>query len=586
MSNGPKTNSSKAKIDRNLQPRPNQVRRKLKAALSVAPNNDFFSTIQTTIANQNQPDTISGKTEFYGVCLRVTEVQNSAGERSISCRARIPEIHSHLPVPRSGNPNDLDHQVVDLYPQYVLEAGTQPGGELVPGKILRLTHIDKNYTSTQYNNGRILEILDEASGWGAGFNSITQECKDAFEAERSRLAGKPKTKDNKEKRDGKRLNRPAGEKSQRQTILDKLTAQCVAAARPGQNEASCEKFAEESFRMQLDSGRISLNKTDEEILTECKQKTNMEVYLGTAGDAYVRGQRIGTVSLITITGQFPGGRGKYKVCNGGLPGLPAKLSTYHAYIAMSAAAKAAGIKLQITSGFRTMEEQTRLKKKKPSLAAKPGYSNHQNGIAIDMDCTNIKVYEWLTRNAINFGFIRTVPWEIWHWEFKPEMTQNQFRYVKRSYNSGVTPKPVYTSRSGKRWTQGHWPAIVGGKESSVHTSYAPDSWIDINYWQNDSVTHGATKKKRQDRATQRAKDAQKKAYEEEVAKVSGWINKKYQQLNGAKPTTQSKGQLQSDIKRLEKNLNHLLRVKETGTYKAAVESIVVARNDAYDNVTY
>ena len=55
-----------------------------------------------------------------------------------------------------------------------------------------------------------------------------------------------------------------------------------------------------------------------------------------------------------------------------------------------------------------------------NLAAKPGRSNHQSGIAFDIALAGADgnpVYEWLKRNAAAHGFIRTVNKEPWHWEY-------------------------------------------------------------------------------------------------------------------------------------------------------------------------
>lgn len=98
-----------------------------------------------------------------------------------------------------------------------------------------------------------------------------------------------------------------------------------------------------------------------------------------------------------------------------------------AYLRMAAAALAAGITLRVNSAFRSMAEQTRLYAlylAGGNLAAKPGYSNHQSGIAVDIDSydaqgrPNAASY-WLAQNAGRFGFKRTVPEELWHWEYLP-----------------------------------------------------------------------------------------------------------------------------------------------------------------------
>jgi hypothetical protein len=93
--------------------------------------------------------------------------------------------------------------------------------------------------------------------------------------------------------------------------------------------------------------------------------------------------------------------------------------TGHAFLKMQKAAHAAGVALTINSGFRTNEEQQYFyncyKTKKcnsGNLAAKPGYSNHQSGRALDLQTSS-----WLASNASKFGFKRTVPSEPWHYEY-------------------------------------------------------------------------------------------------------------------------------------------------------------------------
>ncbi|QRN95620.1 D-alanyl-D-alanine carboxypeptidase family protein [Archangium violaceum] len=96
-----------------------------------------------------------------------------------------------------------------------------------------------------------------------------------------------------------------------------------------------------------------------------------------------------------------------------------------AFNRMHATASSAGINLHVNSGFRSMEEQRALYQKHlngtGNLAARPGYSNHQGGIAVDVTvgATSSATYKWMENNAKRFGFIRTVPSEPWHWEFRP-----------------------------------------------------------------------------------------------------------------------------------------------------------------------
>ena len=53
-----------------------------------------------------------------------------------------------------------------------------------------------------------------------------------------------------------------------------------------------------------------------------------------------------------------------------------------------------------------------------SAAAYPGYSNHQNGIALDIDVVSDASYNWMYANGTRFGFKDTVAGEPWHWEYR------------------------------------------------------------------------------------------------------------------------------------------------------------------------
>jgi MYXO-CTERM domain-containing protein len=98
--------------------------------------------------------------------------------------------------------------------------------------------------------------------------------------------------------------------------------------------------------------------------------------------------------------------------------------TANAYMAMANAAAAAGVQLRVVSGFRTMAEQkylygcyTHCNCNSCALAAVPGTSNHQSGHALDLNTSASGIYGWLSKHAGKFGFKRTVPGELWHWEW-------------------------------------------------------------------------------------------------------------------------------------------------------------------------
>lgn len=80
------------------------------------------------------------------------------------------------------------------------------------------------------------------------------------------------------------------------------------------------------------------------------------------------------------------------------------------------------------SGFRPVSEQYYLYTSKRSVAAPPGYSEHQLGTALDL---NVKFpsreWTWLDQNAHRFGFVMSYrgtqvtrtgyAFEPWHWRY-------------------------------------------------------------------------------------------------------------------------------------------------------------------------
>ena len=104
-------------------------------------------------------------------------------------------------------------------------------------------------------------------------------------------------------------------------------------------------------------------------------------------------------------------------------GYAVEIATADAFLTMAKAAEADGILLRINSGFRTMAEQQYLYNcyvtgscNSGNLAARPGYSNHQSGHAIDFN-TGGGALNWLNAHGAEHGFNRTVPSETWHWEW-------------------------------------------------------------------------------------------------------------------------------------------------------------------------
>ncbi|MDH3716304.1 MAG: M15 family metallopeptidase [Gammaproteobacteria bacterium] len=114
--------------------------------------------------------------------------------------------------------------------------------------------------------------------------------------------------------------------------------------------------------------------------------------------------------------------------------------------AMVAAAESVGIQLLIVSGFRGIDYQAALIRKKIeagqpiekilTVNAAPGYSEHHTGRAVDIatpgsrplteEFESTNAFHWLESRAVEFGFSMTYPrdnpwgiaYEPWHWSLK------------------------------------------------------------------------------------------------------------------------------------------------------------------------
>lgn len=118
-------------------------------------------------------------------------------------------------------------------------------------------------------------------------------------------------------------------------------------------------------------------------------------------------------------------------------------ATAASWQAMQAAARDDGIALLLISGFRSVEYQAGLIRRKLdagqsvsqilSVNAAPGFSEHHTGRAIDIaepgaeplteEFELSSAFAWLEKNAVSFGFSMTYPrenqqgfvYEPWHW---------------------------------------------------------------------------------------------------------------------------------------------------------------------------
>lgn len=81
--------------------------------------------------------------------------------------------------------------------------------------------------------------------------------------------------------------------------------------------------------------------------------------------------------------------------------------------------EASGGRIGVGSGYRSIEEQTRLweaSDKSGYWVAAPGKSNHNHGVAADLSYETDDAQAWAHANAHRFGLIFPMEWEPWHIE--------------------------------------------------------------------------------------------------------------------------------------------------------------------------
>lgn len=137
------------------------------------------------------------------------------------------------------------------------------------------------------------------------------------------------------------------------------------------------------------------------------------------GKTYKNGQMEGALRPINNQAKYKGAISS----DGGRIRLYTKASL--ALDQLIVAAEQAGITVKINSGYRTYDDQVRVKAQFGRQAATPGRSNHGFGLAVDFATSGLsrikpgdKLYDWLAAgNGAKYGFKRIAS-ESWHWEYQ------------------------------------------------------------------------------------------------------------------------------------------------------------------------
>ena len=202
--------------------------------------------------------------------------------------------------------------------------------------------------------------------------------------------------------------------------------------------------AEESTDAQESSGEAASGR-EESSAPEQSSGAGESSAQESAGGQSVDGELIGTTSKgydivvkdgITYVGGILIANKTYPLPADYAPGFTG--GTYKAFQVMQEAAANEGIKLEIISGFRSYEKQQQTyqswvntygREYADTISARPGYSEHQSGLAMDLNSlkfafADTKEGKWLAENCWKYGFIIRYPedkedvtgykYEPWH----------------------------------------------------------------------------------------------------------------------------------------------------------------------------
>lgn len=354
-------------------------------------NSSGFNALRQSALATYRKNTLANSGPYRGIVLRVEanpsnnpitswiQKINIFSKPRTTIKVRIPELHAAMLEPVNYGPNcSSANHIIDMYPSFVAEDDEVSNEVPAPGDIVLVDFSNRaNMTGPIYKK----LLVKNASGGAVG----RETGRDMFaNDEQAPLGVLPPLGDNPVSGLGNEENSIPGLVNLQPTRTSQTTV---------------GSFIPQQEHVNTASGMPPMNLLE---------------------TAYKNGQPIGNIELVEVPVPIATKSGIFI----------AKSQERNFYDLINAA-KAAGIKLQLNSGFRSNDQQKYLydgyKQGKPgfNLAAKPGTSNHQNGIAFDFATggPNTKVYEWLGLNAHKFGFYNAGRLfkgqkEHWHWEFK------------------------------------------------------------------------------------------------------------------------------------------------------------------------
>lgn len=230
-------------------------------------------------------------------------------------------------------------------------------------------------------------------------------------------------------------------------------------------------MSEENVEPVLNGVSTDLNSNEFRKLQEQYDRRLLEAVNAATPPATRSTSNLPTLPETIVTGFKNGVQTPVSVVN--VDGLWLEKYTAYDFILMRKAAKKIGVTLRINSAFRTNEEQARIYNerytngvlnatgRRKGKAAKPGYSNHQEGISLDIhvgmtvdDAQNgahTPAYVWLKANANQYGFINDVSSEPWHWTHRERrlvgIPEEESTFANLINSASLAPTAVNNERT-------------------------------------------------------------------------------------------------------------------------------------------
>ena len=205
-----------------------------------------------------------------------------------------------------------------------------------------------------------------------------------------------------------------------------------------------EYFIEDNIKDYLNYKKEYNNKSNKEIVSIINVGSNKKWYEGSIASNLDKG-------ILVLANKFNYLPNDYKPDDlenislmYAFSGKEIRKEVHNSFVLMSKAAKKEGLTIIANSAFRDFDYQYDLyysyKRKfgveeADGFAARPGFSEHQTGLAVDVSTLNSTMdnfheteeFEWLTENAHKYGFILRYPkgkehltgynYESWHYRY-------------------------------------------------------------------------------------------------------------------------------------------------------------------------